>query len=247
MLSEYLDGRLRGAAQERVARELGSCAACRENLESLRATVSLLQSLPVTPLRRSFTMAAPPPEPVAARPPTPLRMPSWVYAGAASLAGLALAVLISTDATGILAPDGRVASVAPSDIAAPTPDLQAAPLPQEEEARSMAAVPEGEAGGEQQDLIAPAVEAEGALTERAAPTTETAPSDEAVSTETTALTGDPPADISQESDQAPVAGSEGTAVVWRVLEGVAAALALAFLLGLVLKSRASRRTKGAQS
>ena len=230
---------------------MGSCAACRENLESLRATVSLLQSLPMTPPRRSFTMAAPPPELVAARPPTPLRMPSWVYAGAASLAGLALAVLISTDATGILAPDGRVASVEPSDIAAPppaeatvpsesavaqaapTPDLQGATPPQEKEVRSMAAVPEGEAGGEQQGLAAPAVEAEGALTERAAPATETEPPQ--------------PADMSQESDQAPVTGSKGTAVVWRVLEGVAAALALAFLLGLVLKRRASRRTKGAQS
>ena len=99
-LNEYLDGRLFGRPLERVEQQLGDCDACRRSLEELQATVAMLQSLPMEAPRRSFVMSAPPPEPARPRPHIALRAPNWVYAGAASVAALALAVTISIDATG---------------------------------------------------------------------------------------------------------------------------------------------------
>ena len=102
-LAEYLDGRLAGTAMARVDQRLTSCATCREELDSLRTTVSLLKQLPqVVPTRR-FTMATPPPQPALPQPSPLFRMPQWAYAGAASAAALFLAVLITADATGMLA------------------------------------------------------------------------------------------------------------------------------------------------
>ncbi len=109
-LSEYLDGRLQGRPLERVERQLGECDACRQDLAELRATVAMMQGLPMEAPRRSFVMSAPPPEPARAgpmrgRPNLALRAPNWVYAGAASVAALALAVTITVDATGGLTSD----------------------------------------------------------------------------------------------------------------------------------------------
>ena len=46
-LSEYLDGRLLGRPLERVEQQLGDCDACRQELDELRATVVMLQALPM--------------------------------------------------------------------------------------------------------------------------------------------------------------------------------------------------------
>ena len=102
-LAEYLDGRLAGTAMARADRRLTSCATCRDELDSLRTTVSLLKGLPQVVPTRSFTMAAPPPQPALSLPSPLFRMPQWVYAGAASVAAVVLAVLISADTTGALA------------------------------------------------------------------------------------------------------------------------------------------------
>ncbi|MCI0894105.1 MAG: hypothetical protein J4N84_04310 [Chloroflexi bacterium] len=102
-LAEYLDGRLAGTAMARVDQRLTSCATCRDELDSLRTTVSLLKQLPQVVPTRSFTMAAPPPQPALSLPSPLFRMPQWVYAGAASVAAVVLAVLISADTTGALA------------------------------------------------------------------------------------------------------------------------------------------------
>ena len=102
-LAEYVDGRLAGTAMARVERRLTSCASCREDLDSLRTTVSLLKQLPQVVPTRSFTMATPPPQQALPQPSPLFRMPQWAYAGAASAAALVLAVLISADATGVLA------------------------------------------------------------------------------------------------------------------------------------------------
>ncbi len=104
-LSEYLDGRLRGKDLERVEQRLADCDACRLELEELQATVAIMRQLPMETPRRSFVMSAPPPEPARSRPALALRAPNWVYAGAASVAALALAVTISVDATGGLTSD----------------------------------------------------------------------------------------------------------------------------------------------
>ena len=103
-LAEYMDGRLGAVARTRVDQQLAACADCREELEELQATVALLQQLPVEPVPRSFTLPVPPARPASLRPSAPLRMPQWVYAGAASAAAVVLAVLVSADATGLLGP-----------------------------------------------------------------------------------------------------------------------------------------------
>ena len=122
VLSEYLDGRLDQHHQELVALRLAECQTCREELDSLQITVSALHSLPDLPLPRSFTLGtAPSPDYAGSigRKPAPLlvRAPSWVYAGAASMAGLALALMLSAEATGLLGPASF--SVAEAPIEAP--------------------------------------------------------------------------------------------------------------------------------
>ena len=104
-LSEYLDGRLQGGDLERVELRLEECGACRLEMEELQATVAMMRQLPMETPRRSFVMSAPPLESGRARPALFLRAPNWVYAGAASVAALALAVTISIDATGGLSSD----------------------------------------------------------------------------------------------------------------------------------------------
>jgi len=104
-LSAYLDGQISRTDAARIDQRLAQCADCRQELDALRSTVSLLQRMPELALPRSFVMPGPPPAPLAIRPPAPLRMPQWVYSGSAAVAALVLAVLISADATGLLAPD----------------------------------------------------------------------------------------------------------------------------------------------
>ena len=55
-LSEYLDGRLSGTAAAKIDRRLTECATCRQDLDALRSTVSLLQQMPELTLPRSFIM-----------------------------------------------------------------------------------------------------------------------------------------------------------------------------------------------
>lgn len=299
MLSEYLDGRLNPGSKAKADRELASCAVCREELDSLQATVSLLELLPEVPLPRSFTLAAAPAMENHGRPadrPGPwfLSPPSWAYAGAASLAGLALAVLISADATGLLMSgatlEATTAAEAPTAVfesraAAPPSSLQdasATPVP----AQAMAAAPpaeesrsrpvDAEAFAESQDSAlagkslappslelaqaaepaqaesagdAPAAErfqpAEptnqgiaGAETDRAAPALPATPAPAAEAQLTTEAPVVQPAPVSQ----LPMTQAGKTALVWRILEGVAAGLGLLFLAGLTLKWRRSRRS-----
>jgi hypothetical protein len=129
-LSEYLDGRLSGRPLERVEQQLADCDACRQELEGLRALVAMMQQLPMAEPRRSFVMSAPPPEPARARPNLAQRTPNWVYAGAASVAALALAITISVDATGGLTSDplrqDSVATMAAAPVAEPAAEPEQA-------------------------------------------------------------------------------------------------------------------------
>ncbi|MEE8466766.1 MAG: zf-HC2 domain-containing protein [Dehalococcoidia bacterium] len=127
-LSEHLDGRLQGRDLERVEQRLEECDACRQELAELQATVAMMRQLPMETPRRSFVMSAPPlesprAEPARARPALVLRAPNWVYAGAASVAALALAVTISVDATGGLSSDPLRREVA-STASSPTPTAE---------------------------------------------------------------------------------------------------------------------------
>ena len=69
MLSAYIDRRLDFEQSAEVEQHLSECKGCREELESLRATVALLQRLPEVRPSRSFTLA--PVKPSPARNPIP--------------------------------------------------------------------------------------------------------------------------------------------------------------------------------
>ncbi len=99
-LSDYLDGQLSPSAQRRVANHLESCAQCQRELQELRSTISYLRELPQQVPTRSFTFTAPPSRVFTTSPSPTMWVPAWAYAGAASLAGLALALLVLVDATG---------------------------------------------------------------------------------------------------------------------------------------------------
>ena len=105
---------------ERVELLLEECDACRLELEELQATVAMIRQLPMEIPQRSFVMSAPPPEPARAKPSLVLRAPNWVYAGAASVAALALAVTVSVDAMGGLSSDPLRRGAAETALA-PTP------------------------------------------------------------------------------------------------------------------------------
>jgi hypothetical protein len=126
-LSEYLDGRLSGRPLERVEQRLADCDACRQELEGLQALVAMMQQLPMAEPRRSFVMSVPPPEPARARPNLAQRTPNWVYACAASVAALALAVTISVDATGGLTSDPLRQDSVAITAAAPVAESAAEP------------------------------------------------------------------------------------------------------------------------
>jgi hypothetical protein len=55
-LSAYLDSQLDPAARARVERHLARCAACRQELETLRQTVALVRQLPSAEPPRSFAL-----------------------------------------------------------------------------------------------------------------------------------------------------------------------------------------------
>jgi len=56
-LSPYLDDELDAGERQRVTSHLESCQACREELDSLRKTVSLVRRMPVIEPRHSFAIS----------------------------------------------------------------------------------------------------------------------------------------------------------------------------------------------
>jgi hypothetical protein len=257
LLSGYLDQRLTPAQRSRVSQGLASCAACREELESWRNTLALLQGLEDIPTPRSFTLAGPPPAPVAAPPPVPLRAPRWVYTGAASVAGLVLAVMVSVEAVG-LAPAAHPdtgpgqSSMAAAPAQAPQTGIAAdsaepaAPTPPEAETMRAA-----EAPAEADDPDAPrgippvpfALDETPAPPEHPAefgilsvPGQEPALAEDAIGLE--AIEEAPTADPGPAVD---LAAAENAPLFWRVLQGVAATLLVVLLGALVLKGRSHSR------
>jgi len=101
-LSEYLDGRLSQREHSKVERHLEGCSLCARELRSIQYTVGLLRRAPVASSRRSFTMAG---EPLTTPPRHLLKAPAWAYGAVASVAVLFFAVVLSADATGLLAGD----------------------------------------------------------------------------------------------------------------------------------------------
>ena len=153
-LSEYIGNRLSPEERARIDGAVAECALCRKELESLGETRSLLQSLPQLEPSRSFVMARAPVAAagVALAPARPLvfRAPSWAYAGAASLAGLAIALVLVTDGGGLWSrPDGEnfpesMTMASPAPGGAPVTTLASGPYAEVAEEAQAVPIPAGE-------------------------------------------------------------------------------------------------------
>ncbi|MBI2871898.1 MAG: zf-HC2 domain-containing protein [Chloroflexi bacterium] len=134
LLSEHIDGRLDHAARARLEVHLATCAACREEMESLRATVALLRRAPQAEVPRSFRLqAAPRPSPRSR-----VQGPLVPALGAASaVAALLLALLVVGDFAGLFptasaptpGPAALRAAQGPQGVAGPVPQPAAVPTP----------------------------------------------------------------------------------------------------------------------
>jgi hypothetical protein len=90
-LSAFLDGQLSAREYSRVERHLQECKACREELESLRQTVSLLRSVPMLQPPRTFFIRA---GEVAKQRQVRRRRLSYAYLQAATAVATVLLVLV---------------------------------------------------------------------------------------------------------------------------------------------------------
>jgi hypothetical protein len=174
-LSAYIDDELAAAERARVERHLAVCADCRRDAETLRQTVTLLHSVPLQPVPRSFAL------PASARA-TQARYRRWstafgalraatvtvatmlvlVFAGDAALSSDMLALPVrqaAGEATTMLAPSEKQA---PVEEVAPMM-AEAAPAPKEQAS--------SEAEG---DIAPPHAQPESATTEQSTAPAETA-------------------------------------------------------------------------
>ncbi len=122
LLSSYLDGEVTEKEARRLEEHLSTCEECQWELESLRATVSLLRKVPSPAPSRFFALRE--------EPSPPLRNPGYVLAmrAATSVAALLLVALLAGDLTGLLSQGGGVSrEAAPRDMMVPD-QFEAAPL-----------------------------------------------------------------------------------------------------------------------
>ena len=137
LLSPYVDGEVSAAETRRVEEHAAACPACRDELDSLTATVELVRGLPELELPRSFELTRLPEEEPRAS------FGVWAPRLATSVAGLLLVVLLAGDFTGTLIQSGGsdeeetgVQFDAPSapaamDAAAPAPEAAQAAAPRQ--------------------------------------------------------------------------------------------------------------------
>ncbi len=146
LLSSYIDGQVEPAELEEVQEHLAACDSCRQELDTLRFTVSLLRELPEIQARRSFTLA---------EAPTPVRRaPSlgWSAGLATSVAALLVIALLLGDVTGVLVQTTSLEVDAPATIeqaAAPfSAAIAEAPVAEIESAVEQAPAPVAPAAAE---------------------------------------------------------------------------------------------------
>ncbi len=96
LLSSYVDGEVSAAEARRVEEHAAACSACRDELDSLTATVELVRALPEFELPRSFELTSLPEE--EAR----VGFGVWAPRLATSVAGLLLVILLAGEFTGTL-------------------------------------------------------------------------------------------------------------------------------------------------
>ena len=219
LLSEYLDSRLTGRQAERVRMHLEACERCREELESLRATVALLKRMPVVTPRRSFVLRE---RPVAA----PRHMvPAWAMGAAASLVLLVFVAVVSLDVGGVLSTGG-----APSPKDSFTPSMARL-----EGTQTTLSAQEATPDSGQESLMGPPQATPGPAAPSAGPDGQvdrgTAPGKES----------DPgKAPDAGSADQAASTAGGSTPTAWRYLEGVLAGIS-AVLIAATLWMVKSRR------
>lgn len=133
LLSSYMDGEVSAAESRRVEEHLTGCDECAAELESLRATMTLLNRMPMLETPRSYALT--PADAEAAAPQR--RLPSLaVFTGGLATAGAAALVFVLIVGVVFLARLGFMGSAAaPVPAAAPAPQAAApaapaAPAPQ---------------------------------------------------------------------------------------------------------------------
>ncbi|MBI4289616.1 MAG: zf-HC2 domain-containing protein [Chloroflexi bacterium] len=139
-LSLYLDGRLVPEEKAKVESHLKACAACREELESLRATVNALRQLPLVAPPRPFVLPAEGSRLAGAVRPALRPVAFYRLRLATAVVAALLVALVSWDSVGrFMGPVGQEPSRGPAPAAspqalqqasAPTPGPAAAPAAQ---------------------------------------------------------------------------------------------------------------------
>ncbi|MFH1559990.1 MAG: zf-HC2 domain-containing protein [Chloroflexota bacterium] len=108
LLSPYIDRRLDGPQVAALEEHLATCDPCQEELQTLRATVNLLQALPHATPRRSFAFTE--------RPQVSRVAPAylWGMRAATAMTSIAVVLLVAGDLLGTFSRD-----IAPADEADP--------------------------------------------------------------------------------------------------------------------------------
>ncbi len=224
-LSEYLDNRLSDEDGRKVEMHLSACGECREDFESLRSTVELVQRTPLVKPRRSFVLAKAP-----ATAPQRTGIPTWAAGLATSAALAAFLVILSSDLSGVLTTEGTAprgtSPEAATSIGEPTATASPPQGGEPESARSMIQAEAADGGeGEAADLTMAA--------EALATTEEEKAKEELTADDLASITGTEPLGESE----------GGTSAYWRIAEGMLAALTLVLAGGLIwLWRRAPGRT-----
>ena len=116
LLSSYIDGEVTDAERARVEEHLATCDACREEIESLRWTVSVLAEMPEVQTSRSFVFSTPPDR--TPERPRLVTVTRWAASAAAVLlVALVLSEVVARLVGSDLSPD--MASLADEDAESP--------------------------------------------------------------------------------------------------------------------------------